>query len=268
MTITFSRHQGTSPLLISIPHDGRRLPPRIAARMSDEGRALPDTDWYLRKLYAFAELSGATIVAAKYSRYVVDLNRSPDDGALYEGRASTGLCPLRTFAGHAVYNEGESVSERQKQRRLAKYWQPYHAELSETLEQLREQFGYALLWDAHSIRSKVPELFEGDLPDLNIGTDDGRSCPKAVEDAVAQVAAASPYSSVVNGRFKGGYITRHYGEPDGRIFAVQLELAQRCYMNEETMRYDTKRAATLSATLSEMLAAFEASATSVVAESE
>jgi N-formylglutamate amidohydrolase len=265
MTITFSRHQGTSPLLISIPHDGRRLPPRIAARMSDEGRALPDTDWYLRKLYAFAEHSGATIVAAKYSRYVVDLNRSPDDGVLYEGRTSSGLCPLRSFAGDPIYGAGETVSERQKQRRLAKYWRPYHAELAEILAYLKEQFGYALLWDAHSIRSSVPQLFEGKLPDLNIGTDDGRSCPKLVEDAVARVAAASSYSSVVNGRFKGGYITRHYGKPGDGIFAVQLELAQRCYMKEETMRYDTKRAATLCATLSEMLAAFETSAASVVA---
>jgi N-formylglutamate deformylase len=176
------------------------------------------------------------------------------------------VCPLRTFAGHAIYKEGETVSERQRQRRLAKYWQPYHAELSEILETLKEQFGYALLWDAHSIRGRVPQLFEGELPDLNIGTNDGRSCPKPVEDAVAQVAAASPYSSVVNGRFKGGYITRHYGEPGDRVFAMQLELAQRCYMNAETSRYDTKRAAALSATLSEMLAAFEASAASVVAQ--
>jgi N-formylglutamate amidohydrolase len=234
--------------------------------MSDEGRSLADTDWYLRKLYAFAELSGATIVAAKYSRFVIDLNRSPDDSALYEGKVSTGLCPLSSFAGHPIYKEGETVSERQRQRRFERYWQPYHAVLAENLAHLKEQFGYALLWDAHSIRSSVPQLFEGELPDLNIGTNDGRSCPKPVQDAVAQVAAASPYSSVVNGRFKGGYITRHYGRPDDRIFAVQLEMAQRCYMNEETMRYDTKRAARLCATLSEMLAVFEASAASVVAD--
>jgi N-formylglutamate deformylase len=202
-------------------------------------------------------------VAAKYSRYVVDLNRSPDDGVLYEGRTSSGLCPLRSFAGHAIYNAGEAVSERQRERRFAKYWQPYHEELQEILAHLKEQFGYALLWDAHSIQSSVPQLFEGELPELNIGTNDGRSCPKSVEDAVGRVAAASPYSSVTNGRFKGGYITRHYGRPGDGIFAMQLELAQRCYMNEETLRYDTKRAATLCATLSEMLAAFETSAASV-----
>jgi N-formylglutamate amidohydrolase len=172
---------------------------------------------------------------------------------------------LKSFAGHAIYNEGQTVSERQRKRRFARYWEPYHAELADNLAQLKEQFGYALLWDAHSIRSQVPQLFEGELPDLNLGTNDGRSCPKQVEGAVARVAAASPYSSVVNGRFKGGYITRHYGNPADRIFAMQLEMAQRCYMNEATLRYDTKRAATLCATLSEMLAAFEASAQAVVA---
>jgi N-formylglutamate amidohydrolase len=268
MTVTFSRHQGTSPLLISIPHDGRRVPPRIAARMSEEGQALPDTDWHVRKLYEFAKLSGATVVAAKYSRYVVDLNRSADDGLLYEGRMSTGLCPLRTFAGGAIYKEGETVSDRQKERRIARYWQPYHAELAESLAHLKEQFGYALLWDAHSIRGALPLLFEGELPDLNIGTNDGQSCPKSIRDAVAKAGAGSPYSLTINGRFKGGFITRHYGKPDHGVFAIQLELAQRCYMSETTLRYDAKRAATLCTTLSEMLAAFQESAASVVAASD
>ncbi|MGH8168589.1 MAG: N-formylglutamate deformylase [Woeseiaceae bacterium] len=265
MTITFSRHQGTSPLVISIPHDGRRLPPRIAARMSEAGQALPDTDWYVRKLYDFAKLSGATVNAAKYSRYVVDLNRPADDGALYEGRASSGLCPLKTFAGKAIYKEGETVSERQKKRRVARYWEPYHAELADSLAHMKEQFGYALLWEAHSIRGTLPLLFEGELPDLNIGTNDGQSCPGTIEDAVVKVAAASPYSLAVNGRFKGGFITRHYGKPENDVFAIQLELAQRSYMNETTLRYDAKRAATLSNTLGEMLTAFQEGAASVVA---
>ncbi|MEX2496916.1 MAG: N-formylglutamate deformylase [Woeseia sp.] len=263
MTVTFSRHQGTSPLLISIPHDGRRLPPRIAARMTEEGQAIPDTDWHVRKLYNFARLAGATVIEAKYSRYVVDLNRSPDEDApLYDDRPSTGLCPLRTFAGQDIYKAGETVSDRQRARRVERYWRPYHAELVRTLEQLKEQFGYALLWDAHSIRGTVPLLFEGDLPDLNIGSNNGRSCPKAVEDAVARIAAAAPFSAVVNGPFRGGFITRHYGDPANRIFALQLELAQRSYMDEKTLRFDPKRAATLSSTLSEMLAAFQDSAAS------
>lgn len=265
MTITFTRRQGTSPLLISIPHDGRRLPPRIAERMTDAALAMPDTDWYVRRLYDFATLSGATIIAAKYSRYLIDLNRSPQDEALYEGRVATGLCPLQTFAGDAIYREGRVVTRKKKARRIERYWKPYHDELAASIAHIREQFGYALLWDAHSIRSTVPLLFEGELPDLNIGTNGGRSCPPPVQDAVAEVAARSPYSSVVNGRFTGGYITRHYGDPEQRVFAIQLELAQRTYMNEATLRYDVARAAELCGTLSKMLETFKASAAAVVA---
>lgn len=264
MTITYTRNQGTSPLLISIPHDGRRIPPRIAERMTEAALELPDTDWYVRKLYDFAAISGATVIAAKYSRYFIDLNRSPDDEALYEGRVSSGLCPLRTFAGDPIYTKGREVTARGRQRRIEKYWRPYHAELAESLAQIREQFGYALLWDAHSIRGRVPSLFEGELPDLNIGTHGGRSCPKAVEDAVAAVAAASPYSHVVNGRFTGGFITRHYGNPEKGVFAMQLELAQRTYMRESTLRYDGRRAAAVRSTLSDMLVAFQDSAAAFV----
>jgi len=265
MTITFTRNQGTSPLLISIPHDGRRIPPRIADRMTEAALALPDTDWYVRKLYDFASISGATVIAAKYSRYLIDLNRSPEDEVLYEGRVSTGLCPLKTFAGEPIYKEGREVTRKGKLRRIEKYWQPYHDELAQSLRQMREQFGYALLWDAHSIRGAVPSLFDGELPDLNIGTNGGRSCPKAVGDAVAAVAAASRYSSVVNGRFTGGFITRHYGDPAQDVFAMQLELAQRTYMNEATLRYDGRRVAELRSTLSDLLAAFQESAASVAA---
>ena len=265
MTITFTRNQGTSPLLISIPHDGRRIPPRIAERMTEAALALPDTDWYVRKLYDFASISGATVIAAKYSRYLIDLNRSPEDEALYESRVSTGLCPLKTFAGEAIYKEGREVTRKGKLRRIEKYWQPYHAELAQSLGYIREQFGYALLWDAHSIRGAVPSLFEGELPDLNIGTNSGRSCPRAVEDAVAAIAAASRYSSVLNGRFTGGFITRHYGDPAQGVFALQLELAQRTYMNESTLRYDGRRVAELRSTLSDLLAAFQESAASVAA---
>lgn len=267
MTITLERYQGTSPLLISIPHDGRRIPRRMAARMTDAALAQPDRDRYVRRLYEFASLSGATVVAATYSRYVIDLNRSPDDVALYEGQVSSGLCPLQTFDGEDIYRDGRPVDAKKKQRRIERYWQPYHAELGESLAHIRDQFGYALLWDAHSIRGRVPRLFEGELPDLNIGTDGGRSCPQAVADAVAEVAAKSRYSSVVNGRFTGGFITRHYGDPGQKIFAMQLELAQRTYMNEATLRYDGRRAAELGATLSEMLAAFQASAAAVAAGS-
>lgn len=264
MTIVLSRHQGTSPLLISIPHDGRRIPPRMAARMTEEGQAIPDTDWHLRKLYQFATLTGATVVAAKYSRYVIDLNRSSEDEDLYPGHASTGLCPLQTFDGAPVYLDGGVVTDRQKRRRIERYWRPYHDEIADTLAQIRRQFGYALLWDAHSIRGTVPRLFEGELSDLNIGTNGGKSCPDAITAAIAQVGGDSPYSFVVNGRFTGGYITRHYGNPDESVFAVQLELAQRCYMNEQTYRYDAKRAAALGDMLSRMLDTFQESAAAFV----
>lgn len=264
MTITFTRHQGTSPLLISIPHDGRRLPPRIEERMTDAALAMPDTDWYVRRLYEFAGLSGATIIASKYSRYLIDLNRAADDAALYEGRVSTGLCPLRTFAGEDIYLEGREVKQKGVLRRIERYWKPYHEELAASLARIRDQFGYALLWDAHSIRGKVPRLFEGELPDLNIGTNGGRSCPAPIQEAVAGVAERSRYSFVVNGRFTGGYITRHYGNPEERVFAIQLELAQRTYMNEASERYDGARATELSRTLGEMLETFKSSAASFV----
>jgi N-formylglutamate deformylase len=265
MTITFTKQQGTSPLLVSIPHDGRRIPPRIAERMTDPALAMPDTDLYVRRLYDFAGLSGATIIAAKYSRYVIDLNRPPEDETLYEGQISTGLCPLKTFAGEDIYREGKGLGPKSKMRRIERYWRPYHEELAASLAHIRDQFGYALLWDAHSIRGTVPLLFEGELPDLNIGTNGGRSCPRAVQDAVVDVAARSRYSSVVNGRFTGGYITRHYGNPEERVFAIQLELAQRTYMNEATQRYDAARAGQLCSTLSEMLEAFKLSAASLIA---
>jgi N-formylglutamate amidohydrolase len=263
MTIVFKRNQGTSPLLISIPHDGRRIPPRMAARMTDAAVRQPDRDRFVRRLYEFAGLSGATVIAATYSRYVIDLNRSPDDEALYEGQVSSGLCPLQTFAGDDIYKDGRKIGVKNRKRRIERYWRPYHEELAETLAHIRDQFGYALLWDAHSIRGQIPRLFEGELPDLNIGTNGGRSCPQAVENAVAEVAAKSPYSSVVNGRFTGGFITRHYGDQAQKVFAMQLELAQRTYMNETTLRYDGRRAGELCAILSEMLAAFQASAAAV-----
>lgn len=256
MSDVYAWHEGTTPLLISIPHDGRGIPPDIAARMTAAGRSMPDTDWHVRQLYALARPLGANIIAANYSRYVVDLNRSAADEPLYAGQLSTGLCPAQTFAGEAIYQDGQAIADDERRRRVALYWEPYHARLGEALAAIRRRHGHACLWDAHSIRGTVPRLFPGTLPDLNIGTNDGRSCPAVVQGRIADVAAASPHSSVVNGRFKGGYITRHYGKPDDRVYAVQLELAQRCYMDEATLRYDAERAAMLGKTIERMLAAF------------
>ncbi len=256
MMDVFTFSGGHTPLLISIPHDGRELMPGQAVRMTEQGRAIPDTDWFVRDLYAFATDLGASVIAANYSRYVVDLNRPADDAALYEGQVSTGLCPLKTFDGAAVYVGGETVSANEKKERIDRYWRPYHDKISTELEDLREKHHIALLWDAHSIASEVPALFSGVLTDLNIGTDGGKSCGAARESSVTTVARASGYSTVLNGRFRGGYITRHYGDPENDIHAVQLELSQRCYMNEKELGYDRRAAARVAETIKRMLIAF------------
>jgi N-formylglutamate amidohydrolase len=250
-----STHEGSSPLLISVPHDGCHIPGEIMDRMSPAGLAIPDTDWHVAELYAFARDLDAHLLVANYSRYVVDLNRSPADDTLYPGQVATGLCPAQTFAGDDIYSDG-GVSNAEKTARVVRYWRPYHDRLAFMLSQIRAHHGYALLWDAHSIPSRVPRLFEGELPELNIGTNSGASCAPGIEAAVAAVAADGQYSTAVNGRFKGGYITRHYGRPAAGVQAVQLEIAQRAYMDEETTIYDAARANRLRQTLGRMLEAF------------
>lgn len=260
MSDVFDFHAGSSPLLVSIPHDGRRLAPGQAERMTDIGNALPDTDWHVRELYSFAAELGASVIAANYSRYVVDLNRPVSDEALYENQVVTGLCPQKTFSGDDIYRDGQGVSEDEQASRVTSFWKPYHEQISETLEKLQEEFGYALLWDAHSIPGEVPVLFDGVLPDLNIGTNGGLSCAANFTAAVASVAEASSYSSVVDGRFRGGYITRNYGEPANGVHAIQLELTQRNYMDENELNYDAGRASGLVETIRIMLQTFESAA--------
>lgn len=257
MTDCFEYHAGESPLLISIPHDGRALPPAIAERMTERARQLPDTDWHVVRLYEFAKKLGASIISATYSRYVVDLNRSRADDALYESGISTGLCPEQTFAGEDIYLPGGSVGEDEKDDRIAKYWRSYHDRISSSLKEIKDRFGYALLWDAHSIPSNVPRLFDGELPQLNFGTNDGRSCAHHLIEPVMAIAKASRgYSVILDGRFKGGYITRNYGEPAQGVHAIQLELAQRCYMSEETLEFDDELASQLIKLLSKALQAY------------
>lgn len=255
MIDVFSFHEGESPLLISVPHDGCHLPVAMRERMTPEGIALPDTDWHVAELYGFAREMGASILVAKTSRYVVDLNRPVTDDALYEGQIATGLCPTQTFSGDEIYASG-AVETDEVAQRIATYWKPYHEKLKEVLGVLRDKHGYALLWDAHSITSIVPRLFDGELPALNIGTHAGRSCAPGIEQAVAEPARASDYSTVLNGRFQGGHITRHYGDPDQCIHAVQLEIAQRAYMDEESGLFDAQKATRLRGTLRLMLGAF------------
>jgi N-formylglutamate deformylase len=257
MSSVFRFQPGELPLLISVPHDGRELPEDMQARMTDVGLSIPDTDWHVAKLYEFAVDMGANILVANYSRYVVDLNRPADDAALYPGQVATGLCPLQTFAGESIYDSG-GVDESEQAHRIETYWRPYHAQLSNTLDALRAQHGFALLWDAHSIPSVVPRLFDGELPELNLGSNSGASCEQSIEKAVAAVAKASSHSTAINGRFKGGHITRHYGDPENGVQALQLEIAQRAYMDEQTTAFDATNAAVLRDTLQKMLDAFVA----------
>lgn len=260
MNPVFDFQEGSTPLLVSVPHDGRLLAPGQAERMTAEGRALPDTDWHVRELYSFVGELGASVIAANYSRYVVDLNRPANDASLYANQVATGLCPQQTFSGEDIYLAGQAVAGQEQKTRIDLYWRPYHDKLAVTLEQIRNQFGYALLWDAHSIASRVPLLFDGVLPDLNIGTNGGTSCATGIAAAIAAVAEASPYTSVVDGRFRGGHITRYYGAPAKGVQAIQLELSQHNYMDENNLVYDAKRAGGLVDTIKIMLRRMMASA--------
>jgi N-formylglutamate deformylase len=232
-TPAFTFYRGNAPLLLSIPHLGTFIPPEIAATMTEAAHATPDTDWHLDRLYDFAPGMNVSILGATHSRYVVDLNRPPDNANLYPGQNTTGLCPIDTFDSAPIYLEGCSPSAAQIAERRTQYWQPYHDQLRAELARLVAQFGKAVLWDAHSIRSVVPRFFDGTLPALNFGTVDGASCHAALSDAVFQHAKLDGrYSHVLNGRFKGGYITRHYGAPQRGVHAIQLEMTQETYMRE------------------------------------
>jgi N-formylglutamate deformylase len=260
VTQIFDFQSGDTPLLVSVPHDGRLLAPGQADRMTDIGRGIPDTDWHVRELYSFAKELGASVISANYSRYVVDLNRPANDVSLYENQIATGLCPQKSFAGSDIYQDGFAVGAQEQRGRVDTYWRPYHDAIEETLQRLKRQHGYALLWDAHSIPSEVPLLFDGQLPDLNIGTNNAASCAANITAAVASVAQTSPFSNVVNGRFQGGQITRAFGSPRTDIHAIQLELTQRNYMDENTLSYDAKLAARLARTIKDMLQSFLAAA--------
>jgi N-formylglutamate deformylase len=232
--MTFHLREGSAPLLVSIPHLGTEIPQALRAGYVERALAVEDTDWHLDRLYDFAGALGASVLQPVCSRYVVDLNRPPDDQPMYPGASNTELCPTRFFTGDALYREGVTVSEAQRRERLQQYWDPYHRALQAELERLRAVHGFVLLWDAHSIRSEIPWLFEGRLPDLNIGTASGQSADASIAQAVVQAAAREPrYTHVLDGRFKGGYITRHYGRPAQRVHAVQLEMCQCTYMREQ-----------------------------------
>jgi N-formylglutamate deformylase len=236
---TFVLEQGTAPLLVSLPHDGIVVPDDIAARLSPAARALPDTDWHVSRLYAVARAFDASILRPLASRYVVDLNRSPEGAALYPGQRETGLVPAVTFADEPVWLPGAAPDAAQIAQRVEAWWRPYHAALRDELARLRRRHPRVVLWEGHSIRSRVPMLFDGRLPDFNLGTADGGSCDPALRAALArEVASFEGRTHAVDGRFKGGWITRHYGRPHEGVHAVQLELAQCCYMDEDSFAWD------------------------------
>jgi N-formylglutamate deformylase len=229
----FPFHRGSLPLLISVPHLGTEIPSDVRTQLADVADLVADTDWHLDRLYDFAATGGASVLGARVSRYVIDLNRPSSGDSLYPGQITTGLCPTETFRGEPLYPDaGKLPDTAEVQRRLAAYWQPYHAKLREELDRLRAEFGHVLLWEAHSIASVLPRLFEGKLPDLNIGTNSGKSCDARILDAIVATLGDQPFTWVANGRFKGGYITRAYGQPGHGVNAIQLEMCQSTYMNE------------------------------------
>jgi N-formylglutamate deformylase len=225
--------RGSSPLLISIPHVATAIPSDQQHRYTPRALGSEDTDWFLDRLYAFATDCGASIIVPAFSRYLIDLNRSSDNAPMYPGQNNTELCPTRHFTGDALYREGYEPDDTDTQRRVTRYWQPYHDALRDELARIKSAHGHAVLFDAHSIKSEVPWLFPGQLPHMSVGTANGASCASTLSDAVMHVfSAQSAFSHVLNGRFKGGHITRHFGRPVEGIHAIQLEMCWRAYMNE------------------------------------
>ena len=245
---------GSSPVLLAQPHGGTEIPQSILARLNQQGHARTDTDWHISRLYAGLAVN-VTIVSTTVHRYVIDANRDPADQSLYPGQNTTSLCPTTTFDGDEIYHHGQAPSVDEINQRQQLYHQPYHDALREQLERIHQLHGYAILYDCHSIRSRVPYLFDGKLPDFNIGTNSGRSCDQAIESAVQGVCAdAADYSAVSNGRFTGGWTTRHYGEPGRGFHAIQMELAQCNYMLErDPWSYADDKAAKLRVILAEIL---------------
>ncbi len=253
----FEFRQGNTPLLISIPHAGTGLTPEVRSGLASAAQGLCDTDWHLPRLYEFADEVGASLLVANYSRFVIDLNRPPDDKPLYN-TATTGLWPETLFDGTPIFRPGKGPTAEQRQQYLSDIWQPYHTQLQDELARIKARFGYARLFDAHSIASVIPRLFAGKLPDLNLGTNAGVSCSPLLGLRLQEVCEAqSDFSWVVNGRFKGGYITRAYGQPAEGIEAVQLELAQCNYMEEAPpFDWDSGRALRVQPLLKKLVTTF------------
>lgn len=245
---------GDSPLLLAQPHGGVEVPANIYSRLNANGQALADTDWHITRLYA-GLIDDVTVVNTPIHRYVIDANRNPSDESLYPGQNTTGLCPLTTFDGASIYLDGEEPDEDEINERQSHYHQPYHDALEGQLERLRQKHGYVILYDCHSIRSLVPYLFEGKLPDFNIGSNNAVTCDLDYQSAIEKICTSQKqYTSVSNGRFKGGWTTRHYGNPEAGVHAIQMELAQCNYMQESApWNYDVEKAESLRLVLRQLL---------------
>jgi len=224
--------RGDGPVILGQPHGGTFLPDGIASRLNDNGQLLADTDWHIAQLYD-GLLSGATVVRATFHRYVIDANRDPSGQSLYPGQNTTGLCPLTDFDGNAIWRAGEEPTAEDIAQRTAQFHQPYHAALAAEVRRVKALHGVAVVYDCHSIRSRIPFLFEGELPALNIGTDLGKTCAPSLEQLTHEFASSSPYATVLNGRFRGGWTTRHYGQPQTGVHAIQMEIAQSAYLEDE-----------------------------------
>lgn len=256
-------HRGDAPLIVSFPHTGTDLPGELADRFVSPWLARRDADWWVHELYAFARELGATTVRSAISRSVIDLNRDPSGTSLYPGQNTTGLCPLTTFDNQLLYHPGREPDEAEIARRRDAYFAPYHAELATQIARLRQRHGTVVVYDAHSIRSRIPHLFDGELPQFNIGTNNDTTCDNALADVVENLCAMSGMSHVRNGRFKGGWITRHYSDIPGGVHTLQMELGCRGYMHEPVQvdernwptPYDPDHAAPLRDTLQQVLKA-------------
>ena len=224
--------RGEAPLLLSIPHAGVELPEEFAQGLISPWLARRDADWWVDKLYDFAPSLGATVVRTAISRTVIDVNRDPGGASLYPGQATTGLCPTTTFDGEPLYSAGAEPDAVSITARRERFYAPYHAALAAEIDRLRRLHAAIVLYDCHSIRSRIPRLFDGELPNFSIGTNGGASCAPTLTAAIEKICGSTNFSRITNGRFVGGFITRHYGRPHEGIHAIQMELACRGYLRE------------------------------------
>lgn len=255
----FEVKQGSSPVIIGLPHTGTNVPDDIWARLNDNGRILADTDWHIHKLYD-GLLENATTVRATFHRYCIDANRDPEGVSLYPGQNTTSLIPTTDFDGLAIWKEGQEPNSDDIQDRLSRFHRPYHDAFAAEIERVKNIHGIAIVYDCHSIRSHIPFLFEGTLPDFNIGTDMGKTCAAEIEAIAVDVTSkACGYSSILNGRFKGGWTTRYYGQPQNRVHAIQMELAQKTHLASESLpfAYDEAKAERLRVHLKTLLQRIE-----------